>query len=136
MLGKVLGADEERRAARQVGSLLGPERHGIGGEQMRTQRARRSGDLLWGGFSLDERLEFPTLADQPRLRRAWRKRRNALDNRSGKFAHLRIFGPADYLSAADGAAIIDGDIIKQAPRRLNVRLRRRCRRRKAGEQKP
>src|SRR3546814_2038940 len=56
--------------------------------------------------------------------------RDARSDRCGKFLHFGIFGRADDVSVSDRPAVIDPDIIEQAPYGLDVGIVGPCRRRR------
>ena len=116
---------EERRPASEIGDLPWTERHRIGPKQVRAQRPSGLRDRFRRGLVLDQRLERPALSDQFVLRRIVRERSNPFARRGRKLAHFRIFRSADDLPVANRTAVIDREIIEQAPGRLSViRLRR------------
>ena len=108
-------------AARKVGRRAGGQRHRIGLDQIGGDGARRNGDGIGRLLAGDQLFQRHGFLLQILARAGGGKLGDAFAGRLGELDHLDIFGVVDDLPIPHGFAIIDRDVIQQAPDGLRRR---------------
>ena len=117
----------ELRSAREIRSLVRRKWHGIGREKGRGQAMSYFRDLFRFGLVCDGMLQPGCLGQKGLSFWLRRQRRELFGDSRREFILFGIFGSTGDRTVLDRARVIDRDVVKQAPGRLNVarlRLRR------------